>query len=197
MKSIRRWLVIMFIKVISMNSLLTMNEFTRIMIERYQDQKMNALDMTLGKGNDSLYLSKYFKHVYSFDVQQQAIDCSKELLSYQTNVTLIKDNHVNFNDYVKEDIKLVIYNLGYLPGHDKNITTTYQTTLKSLELALTYLSSGGIIILSVYIEHETGLEESKYLEKFIDDLDKSHYRVARYQMVNVKLAPYVLLIHKK
>ena len=74
-----------------------------------------CVDMTLGNGNDTLFLSSLAKKVIGFDIAIEAINNSKEKLKDVDNVILINDNHINVNSYVKEKVKLFIFNLGYLP----------------------------------------------------------------------------------
>lgn len=52
--------------------------------------------------------------------------------------------------------RLVAFNLGYLPGGDKTLTTQSDTTLKALEAAKGILMDGGLISLVVYVGHPGG-----------------------------------------
>ena len=95
----------------------------------------------MGKGKDTLYLSSIANKVYSFDIQDEAINQTKKLLEKNnvTNVTLIKDSHENIKEYVKEYVTGVIFNLGYLPDGDKTVTTKTETSLKAINESLTIL----------------------------------------------------------
>lgn len=179
-----------------MSNLIGILEYAKIMIERFSNREGIAIDMTLGKGNDTFYLADKFKEVYAFDIQNEAIEISKEKLAVYDNIQLIKDSHVNFDNYVKEQVDLFIYNLGYLPGFNQDITTLSESTIKSLEKALHQLKEKGIIILVVYIGHQEGYEESLVIEEYINKLDKSHYKVSKYQVLSNQ-APYVVCINKK
>ncbi|PQQ18647.1 uncharacterized protein Pyn_28263 [Prunus yedoensis var. nudiflora] len=53
-------------------------------------------------------------------------------------------------------IRLVAFNLGYLPGGDKPIITESETTLKALEVAKSIVVPGGLISLVVYVGHPGG-----------------------------------------
>lgn len=73
--------------------------------------------------------------VISFDIQKEAINKTREKLrefDYK-NITLINDGHENLDKHIQEKVKLFIFNLGYLPGKDHNITTKAETTLKALK----------------------------------------------------------------
>ena len=84
-----------------------------------------AVDMTVGNGFDSKNILEILKpeKLYCFDIQQEALDNSKKLLKQYSNFELILENHKNFDKFVKENIDFAMYNLGYLPKGDKNITT--------------------------------------------------------------------------
>ena len=103
------------------------------------------VDMTMGNGNDTLFLCKIAKFVYAFDIQQIALDNTKKKLidNNLSNYSLILDTHENIDLYIKESVKGFIYNLGYLPTGDKNITTLYTSTINSLNKALLLLKEKG------------------------------------------------------
>lgn len=52
--------------------------------------------------------------------------------------------------------RLIAFNLGYLPGGDKTITTESETTLEALKVAKEILMPGGLISLLVYVGHPGG-----------------------------------------
>ena len=53
--------------------------------------------------------------------------------------------------------RLVAFNLGYLPGGDKTITTVSETTQLALEATKKILIPGGLISLVVYVGHPGGM----------------------------------------
>lgn len=78
-----------------------------------------AVDATAGNGHDTLYLAQKVGergHVYAFDVQQAALDSTKERLAEngipEGRVTLILSGHERMADYVKEPVRCVLFNLG-------------------------------------------------------------------------------------
>ena len=88
-----------------------------------------AVDFTMGNGHDTEFLSKTVGEngkVYAFDIQASAVEstCANlEKVGCPKNYTLIHDSHHNVKNYVNEPIKAGMFNLGYLPGGDKSITT--------------------------------------------------------------------------
>ena len=92
---------------------------------------------------------------------------------------------------------MVLFNLGYLPGQDKLITTEVGTTLQAIEQALTLLKESGVLIVVVYPGHEQGRVEQEALDQWIKQVNTRLYRSLRYQFENTATpAPYVLAIEK-
>ncbi len=151
-----------------------------------------AVDMTCGKGNDTLFLSKIAKKVFSFDIQDQAIEQAKELLKNQKNVTFIKDDHARLLNHVHEKVDVGIYNLGYLPGGDKSINTQAKSTIASLKALLSILNDSGIIIIEVYPHNK---EEKEMLSNFTSNLDHS-YDVIKIDLHNRTNPPHLIIIKK-
>lgn len=142
-----------------------------------------VLDMTMGHGHDTLFLALHAKHVYAFDVQEEALASTKRLLKEHdvTNVTLIHDSHEQFHTYVTE-FKGAIFNLGYLPKSDKSIKTDHLVTLRTLVKLIERLTPGGFIQLVVYEGHPEGLLESEAIQTHLSTLDSKRYAVYQTHM---------------
>src|SRR5690625_5302883 len=87
-----------------------------------------VVDATCGNGNDTLFLAELVGeagHVYSFDIQAQAIETTKNVLKEHQyeNVTYVHDSHAKIAEYIPSEllgqIGGAIFNLGYLPRSDK------------------------------------------------------------------------------
>jgi hypothetical protein len=57
--------------------------------------------------------------------------------------------------------RVMMFNLGYLPGGDPSIATQPETTLSALEAAVTQVMPGGLVTVVVYPGHPLGREESR------------------------------------
>lgn len=158
-----------------------------------------TIDATCGNGNDTLFLSAISKHVYAFDIQQLAINNTNTILKESNidNVTLIHDSHDTFEHYIDKDIKAITYNLGYLPGSDKSISTSSSSTIRSIENGLKILSQYGVITIVCYVGHKGGQQEADKIEEYINLLSNREFKVIKYQFLNVKMPPYVLIIEKQ
>lgn len=157
-----------------------------------------AIDATCGNGNDTVFLGKLAKHVYAFDVQVTAIENTKKKCIEEdvTNVTLLLEGHEHLSKHVTEPVKVVMFNLGYLPRSDKQITTIGSNTIQAVKQACDILCVNGLIVLTVYVGHDEGKVESSVLDSFTSMLPSRSYQVLKYQFTNKIDAPYILFIEK-
>ena len=128
-----------------------------------------CVDMTMGNGNDTLFLCNLVKQVYAFDINDKAISNTKEKVNGKDNVTLILDNHINFDYYIKDNINLFIFNLGYLPGSDDKTITKANETLIAFKKAYSILNNNGYIVITFYRRHVGGKDEYYLLTKYIQE----------------------------
>ena len=175
-----------------------LTDLVKIIIDQKKDIKV-AADMTVGAGNDSLYILENTKVeiLYGFDIQKEAEIKAKKLIGEDLRFIFNLASHDQIDEYVKENLDLAIYNLGYLPGGNKEITTKYQSTIKSLEKTLDLLNKDGIVILTIYPGHPAGKVESEELEKFLAKIDPKKYAVMKLSYQNrPKNPPYIIVIQK-
>jgi len=162
-------------------------------------------DFTMGKGNDTLYIKKSCPSckIYAFDIQKEALEITKKRLEYENcldeNVYLIHDSHANFKKYMPENTELdgAIFNLGYLPGGDKSVTTKTDSTLSCLKDALAILKIGGVIVVSVYPGHEEGTKEGEEIFEFAKNLDRKQFDCLYHRLINIPEAPFIIAFQKK
>jgi SAM-dependent methyltransferase len=153
-----------------------------------------AIDATLGNGYDTNFLSKHFKKVYSFDIQKNSIENYK--IKQEKNTILINESHENLQNFIDDKVDCIMYNLGFLPGGDKAITTKSHSTIKSLENALSILNPGGIISIAIYTGHSEGMKEHDAIMKFISGFSKKDYGTMLHSFMNRDNAPKLLIIEK-
>lgn len=154
-----------------------------------------AVDATLGNGYDSDFLSENFTKVYAFDIQKCAVDGYKE--KNIGNVCLINDSHENFSKYINEKVDCIMYNLGFLPGGDKKVTTRWESTLKSLEDGLNIIDRGALVSIALYRGHEEGKKEEEVVINYVKNLPKNKYGVMIHSFVNRDNNPPILIIIEK
>ncbi len=175
-----------------------LNEMSHLLMRQYVKSSDIVIDATMGNGQDTLYLAKLAQMVYAFDIQNEALIQTKKSLdeSHIKNVKLILDSHENILNYVK-DFDYVIFNLGYLPKGNKEITTRSLTTLKALDLVLEHLPIGGFVQMMVYLGHEEGIRESKDLDNYFSTLSLTSFKIMKIDLpYQDNFPPYILLVQK-
>ncbi|SDM12173.1 Putative rRNA methylase [Sediminibacillus halophilus] len=165
-----------------------------------------AVDATCGNGHDTTVLSKLVGDdgiVYAFDIQQQAIDRTMLLLEEQgiDNVHLLLADHQYAQAYIpKADhgrIGGAIFNLGYLPGSDKQTITTPESTVEAIRAISAILKPGGLIVIVVYHGHHGGEQEKQELLDYLTSLDQKEFSVLQYAFINQQNNPPFLLALQK
>ena len=162
-----------------------------------------AVDFTMGNGHDTEFLSKTVGEngkVYAFDIQASAVESTRKNLAAAgcpNNYTLIHDSHHNVKSYVKEPIKAGMFNLGYLPGGDKSITTMRATTLPAIEAAIDLLGKDAILLIAVYPGHPEGDAEGKEITEYLSTLSRFKVCCTKVQIVNSATSPYFMMIETK
>ncbi|HBT20455.1 MAG TPA: 16S rRNA (cytosine(1402)-N(4))-methyltransferase [Peptococcaceae bacterium] len=163
-----------------------------------------VVDATAGNGWDTVFLAELVSErgkVYSFDIQEQALKNTEQKLKERNliqRVRLIKDGHENMKEYISEEVKAVMFNLGYLPGYDHTCITRPSTTVKALASALSLLKKGGLISIVIYTGHEGGIEESRAVLEFISQLPQNEWDVVTINFPNRKnYSPYLAAVQKR
>ena len=142
------------------------------------------IDATMGKGNDTLFLCELAGEkgkVLAFDIQQEALDVTKELLKThgkEMQAELILDGHEHMDRYAgKESADVICFNFGYLPGGDHDLATKADTSVQAVETGLRLLKPGGVMALCIYSGGDTGFEEKNQILDFLRKLDSRKYIV--------------------
>ncbi|MDR2540053.1 MAG: class I SAM-dependent methyltransferase [Chlamydiales bacterium] len=164
-----------------------------------------VIDATCGNGKDILQLGKCsLGGIIGLDKQQIAIENTTTLVKnhlqedQHKKIHLFCTSHIHFPSLAyKHPIRLIIYNLGYLPGSDKKITTLTEDTLKSLKGALELIMSGGLITICCYPGHAEGAREQTLLLQKTQELPPSQYTICHHSWPNKYASASLLLIQKK
>lgn len=162
-----------------------------------------AVDFTMGNGHDTEFLSKTVGdsgHVYAFDIQEMAIESTRKHLSEvgcPENYTLIRDSHHKVLDYVKGPIRAGMFNLGYLPGGDKRITTMRETTMPAIKAAISLLGEDSVLNVAVYPGHAEGDAEGKMICGYLSTLDRRKICATQIKILNSPTSPYFIVIETK
>lgn len=157
-----------------------------------------VVDATCGNGNDTSFLADLVPggHVYSFDIQKEALNTARSNI-HNENISFIHDGHQNISQYVTKAVTAGIFNLGYLPGGDKSITTAYETTITAVKELFNLLIVGGRIAIVVYHGHDSGKIERDALLLDLASWPQDRAQVLQYQYINQKNnAPFLIIIEK-
>ncbi len=178
-------------------------EFSHWLFNNYLDKHDILIDATCGNGKDTLFLANKLNSegkLYAFDIQKEAIENTKHKVKVNTlkgNINYINDGHENMDEYVDESVDGIIYNLGFLPGSNKDIKTEKDTTITSLNKSLDLLNVGGLIVAVIYSEHEGGFDEKEAVLNFARKLNYKKYNVLHYHFINQKKTPPEVIAIKK
>jgi Putative rRNA methylase len=168
----------------------------------------SVIDATCGNGHDTLLLSQLALKdaggsVLAMDIQSKAISHTRSLLESRLpkekfeRILLLQRSHAKFpEDILPGSTKLIVYNLGYLPGGDKMITTKVETTRDSLIAATRLITPGGAISVMCYPGHPEGKMEESMLLDLVSSFDSKEWNCCLHRWVNRFQSPSLLLIQK-
>lgn len=167
----------------------------------------HVIDATMGNGKDTLTLAQILQSkgggkICGLDIQAKALENTKALLQshvpdFIPQITLFKNSHEEFPKEIPySSIKLIVYNLGYLPGADKSLTTKTETTLISIEKALKLLCHGGALSITCYPGHEEGMKEYEAIHAFLQGIDPREFSTTEHNFTNRHLSPILILVQK-
>jgi tRNA1(Val) A37 N6-methylase TrmN6 len=135
-----------------------------------------VVDATCGNGHDTVMLAHgvtHLGHVYGFDIQQQALHNTAEKLEgngLSNHTTLFHTSHEQILRHIPVErhglISLVMFNLGYLPGANKQLTTQTASTISALECAYRLIKPAGVISIVAYPGHPAGLLETEQVTQW-------------------------------
>lgn len=167
-----------------------------------------VIDATCGNGHDTSLLAKLALTsnsgiVYALDIQKQALNNTKQRLSsflpdeYFSRIKLIEMCHSCFPaEIVPQSVRLITYNLGYLPGSDKYLKTLTHTTLKSLLQALQLIMVDGLISIVCYPGHPEGKQEEFAIVESVSSLDPGQWICSHQRWINRPDSPSLLFLSR-
>ncbi len=131
-----------------------------------------AIDATAGNGKDTLLLSQLVPNGYviGFDIQEIAIQRSRERLKERSHVTLHLRSHEEIDRIpLPFPPRLIIYNLGYLPGGNKAITNIRLSaeplkgwTVEFKTASVDYLGPGSVQTIDLNIKPDSDIARGDY-----------------------------------
>lgn len=168
-----------------------------------------VVDATAGNGFDTVFLAEAVGEegqVWGFDLQDEALHKAEANLVIEGlsgRVHLIKSDHIRFADQIpaehKGSVGAFLFNLGYLPGGDKEVTTSEPSTLAAFSQALDWIRPGGAVVMVLYPGHAEGLEERNSLLKKASSLPVKNWQClhASSPLAHRKNPPEVLALRRR
>ena len=149
-----------------------------------------AIDATMGNGHDTVFLADSVGdegQVFGFDIQSQALANTHQRLldaGLASRVTLIHRGHEHMSAQIPTSVhgqvSAVMFNLGYLPGSNKNTITQPETTAAAIESAARLLARNGIMSILVYRGHAGGLTEADAVARILDSLSGDGFEISKH-----------------
>ncbi|MEX1049340.1 MAG: class I SAM-dependent methyltransferase [Akkermansiaceae bacterium] len=163
-----------------------------------------VIDATAGNGHDTIFLAECVGEtgsVLAFDVQEAAIISARARVAhagYSGRVGFFHESHEWLDRHVADgSVAVVMFNLGYLPGADHELTTEVAVTLVALEKSARALKPGGFLSVICYPGHPAGAAEAVAVETWLSVRASAGWRVVKYgALATRRPAPFLLLAGK-
>lgn len=166
-----------------------------------------AVDATAGNGHDTLFLAREVGdagRVFAFDIQKSAIDNAHKRIAkagLEKRVTFINAGHETAETALPPEVAgnlwAVTFNLGYLPGSDKERVTSFATTIAALKTLTAFAAPGCVISVHAYRGHDGGEDEFRHVAAWLRELPWEVWRVAEYSFINKRKNKETLFLLEK
>lgn len=163
-----------------------------------------VVDATLGNGYDARFLAGLLGAegvLTGFDVQALAVESSRRRVQeagFAGEMVFYQESHARMREFLAPNSqRVVVFNLGYLPGGDEAVITESSQTLAALDAAAEVLEEHAWLLVTCYVGHEGGQAEGEAVEKWFVARAEQGWRVAKYQRLGTRAAAPFLLVGVK
>ena len=166
-----------------------------------------VVDATCGNGHDTVFLAQSIGsqgQTYAFDLQESATTSTRTVIETsipsdsRPEMHYVTGCHSKLQEVVGSNrARLICFNLGYLPGGDKNVITTQDSTLAAVEAALEVLHPGGLLSILSYTGHDGGMDEYAAVSALLEKLPTAYWVSSQIKLLNRPTAPVLLLAWKR
>ena len=166
-----------------------------------------AIDATCGFGRDTLFLAQAVGsqgRVLAMDIQCVAVEKTRTALreaGFSGVADVLLRSHAELGQVVPAGwhgfVGAVTFNLGYLPGGDHGITTTWQETGPALMVATDLLRPGGVLTVIAYTGHPGGADEKEGVERELRLLDPEKWVLEVHQPEKGRRSPPWLYVVRR
>jgi ubiquinone/menaquinone biosynthesis C-methylase UbiE len=162
-----------------------------------------VVDATAGNGHDTAFLAEAVGDrgkVIAIDIQAEAIAATRQRLlesGLESRVELHHTSHAEMGKLAAGgSATAIVFNLGYLPGTDRELITQAETTLQALAASAVVLKKGGVLAVICYPGHPGGDDEAAEVLGFLGGL--GNFRLAKYELLStIRPALFLLIAWKK
>ncbi|QDV06199.1 hypothetical protein Poly30_17060 [Planctomycetes bacterium Poly30] len=169
-----------------------------------------VVDATAGNGHDTEFLARAVGasgEVLAIDLQASAVEATRRRLAGDPDlarrVRVIEGDHATLADLTPTSwagrVSLVVFNLGYLPGGSRAVTTRAGSSRAAAAAALELLAPDGLLCMALYTGHPGGAEEAATLRAWSAEQASPRVRVHHIRDAGDGAAgrPEVLLIRRR
>ncbi len=172
-----------------------------LVLKQFVQPGDRVVDATCGNGKDTVLLAELVGEnglVVALDIQESALERTAARLQeagLSRRVTLLAAGHEEMVRLIAVPLSAVVFNLGWLPGGNRQLVTRPETTLPALDSALHLLQPGGVLAITCYPGHDGGDTETEAVLAWAATLPAQQFHVWRMGQLNVSAAaPFCLII---
>lgn len=176
-------------------------DIAHFILSRHVRKGDTVIDATCGNGNDTLHLANLALTpktglVYCFDIQEDAINATKNRLKSHPFFDRIVFSHSSHTNLPECTPSVIVYNLGYLPGGDPSLTTQTEETFFSLDKGLSLLKPGGALSITFYPGHPEGARELSHAQIWSESVRDQGFKIFIYNNFFDTYAPQLWIVKK-
>jgi predicted methyltransferase len=188
----------------SEGSMLRATDFAHAVLQRVIRAGDWVVDATVGNGYDTALLAALVGasgRVFGFDVQAVAIAAATVRVAGLAHVELFHCGHERMAECLpvkaRGHLSAVMFNLGYLPGGNRDVVTRAETTVAALRQALDFLRPGGMVTVVLYPGHPAGADEAGGVRDFARQLPAAFAVTHAARMNALRSAPELVMIERR
>jgi 16S rRNA C1402 N4-methylase RsmH len=174
------------------------------LLTNHLEEGDRAIDATAGNGYDTLFLAEQVGssgQVIAIDIQANAIEATLQKIAtaqFEERVSLQQGDHAivleKLTESHRSNFSAIVFNLGYLPGSDKNVQTEASNTEKALKASLQLIRENGALYVTAYRGHPGGAIEAHMVENWMRAQEAAGHTVKSYEPASENTPPILWVL---